>query len=243
MFPPSVHPSGEHVEFSKADKPAEADWNDLEANVIELAIATELSPFYRQGSRHDIAYALSGFLRRCNWPSKRTMQFIGTLAEAFRDNDIDDGVQAAKDAYAATNPIGRSKLSDLTDDEFAASASKWAGYHESVPRSQGTGLGNLESEADCAHEFVTEYMDRVIFDDLAEQFYLKRHGVYVPVSSDAIRGLVQDMPDTLALKFPASSLKKFRSASGVRGILNLARPQLIRDARSFDTDHTLFSGV
>ena len=36
MFPPSVHPSGEHVEFSKADEPAEADWNDLEANVIEL---------------------------------------------------------------------------------------------------------------------------------------------------------------------------------------------------------------
>lgn len=30
MFPPSVHPSGEHVEFSKADEPSEADWNDLE---------------------------------------------------------------------------------------------------------------------------------------------------------------------------------------------------------------------
>ena len=50
MFPPSVHPSGEHVEFSKADEPAEADWNDLEANVIELGIATEISQFYREGS-------------------------------------------------------------------------------------------------------------------------------------------------------------------------------------------------
>ena len=79
----------------------------------------------------------------------------------------------------------------------------------------------------------------MIFDDLAQQFYLKRHGVYVPASDDVIRGLVQEMSDTLASKFPASSLKKFRSASGVRGIVNLARPQVIRDARSFDTDHTL----
>ena len=86
---------------------------------------------------------------------------------------------------------------------------------------------------------MTEYADRVIFDDLAQQFYLKRHGVYVPASDDVIRGLVQEMSDILASKFPVSSLKKFRSASGVRGIVNLARPQLIRDARSFDTDHTL----
>jgi Bifunctional DNA primase/polymerase, N-terminal len=219
MFPPSVHPSGEGVEFSKADKPAEADWNDLEAKVIELAIATEIAPFYREGSRHDIAYALSGFLRRCNWPQERTEQFIEGLATAFRDNDTNDRVQAAKDAYAATNPVGRSKLSDLIDDEFTACAGKWAEYLESVPRSQGAGLGSLESEADCAHEFVTECGDRVIFDDLAQQFYLKRHGVYVPASDDVIRGLVQDMSDTLASKFPASSLKKFRSASGVRGIV------------------------
>ncbi len=239
MFPPSVHPSGEHVEFSKAGEPAEADWNDLEADVIELGIATEISQFYREGGRHEIAYALSGFLRRCNWPQVRAERFIGKLASAFGDNDIDDRLQAARDAYAATNPIGRNKLSDLTDENFVASASKWAGYHESVTRSQGARLGNLESEADCAHEFVTEYMDRVIFDDLVQQFYLKRYGVYVPVSSDVIRGLVQDMPDTLVSKFPASSLKKFKSATGVGGIVNLARPQFIRDARSFDTDHTL----
>ena len=239
MFPPSVHPSGEHVEFSKADEPAEADWNDLEANVIELGIATEISQFYREGSRHEIAYALSGFLRRCNWSQDRTEQFIGKLASAFGDNEIGDRLQAAKDAYAATNPIGRNKLSDLTDAEFAASASKWAGYQESIARSQGAGLGSLESEADCAHEFVTEYKDRVIFDDVVEQFYLKRSGVYVPVSSDVIRGLVQDMPDALASKYPEGSLKKFKSATGVRSIVNLARPQFIRDTRSFDTDHTL----
>ena len=227
MFPPSVHPSGEHVEFSKAGEPSEANWSDLEANIIELAIATEISQFYREGGRHEIAYALSGFLRRCGWPQERTEKFIEKMSTGFRDNDIGDRVQAAKDAYAATNPIGRNKLSDLTDAEFVASASKWAGYHESVNRSQGAGLGNLESEADCAHEFVTEYMDRVIFNDLAEQFYLKRSGVYVPVSSDVIRGLVQDMPDTLASKYPESSLKKFKSATGVRSIVNLARPQIL----------------
>jgi len=135
------------------------------------------------------------------------------------------------------HPMGREKLSDLTDNEFAASASKWLGYRAITPPSPG--VGSLESEADCADEFVAEYADRVIFDDLAEQFYRRRHGVYVPVSDDVIRGLVQDMPDTLASKFPAISLKKFKSAIGVRNIVNLARPHFIRDARTFDADNTL----
>ena len=239
MFPPSIHPLGERVEFFQADEPAEADWNDLEAHIIQLGIATEISQFYRDGSRHDIAYALSGFLRRCNWPQERTEKFITKLAIGFSDNDIHDRVQAARDAYAAATPMGRRKLGDLTDDEFAASASKWLGYHANSAASQVAGLGSLDTEADCASEFVIEYGDRVIFDDVVGQFYLRRGGVYGPVSEDVIRGLVQDMPDTLASKFPASSLKKFKSSAGVRGILNLARPQFIRDARSFDTDHTL----
>ena len=129
MFPPSIHPLGEQVEFFPADEPAEADWNDLEAHIIQLGIATEISQFYRDGSRHDIAYALSGFLRRCNWPQERTEKFITKLAIGFSDNDIHDRVQAARDAYAAATPMGRRKLGDLTDDEFAASASKWLGYH------------------------------------------------------------------------------------------------------------------
>ena len=239
MFPPSVHPSGECVEFSKAGKPSDADWNELEAAVTELAIATLMAPFYREGSRHDIAYSLSGFLRRCNWPQERTEQFIENLASVFQDDQFDDRIQCVRDAYEAANPMGRNKLSDLTNNEFVTYISKWTMYRTTTTSSTVMGLISLESEADCASEFVEEFREHIKFDDVAEQFYLRRHGVYVPVSADVIRGLVQDMPDSLADRFPQSSLKKFKSASGVRNIADLARPQLIADARSFDTDPML----
>jgi hypothetical protein len=55
MVPPSAHPSGENVEFSKFERPANVDWSELEACVIELAIATEIGRSYREGNRHKIA--------------------------------------------------------------------------------------------------------------------------------------------------------------------------------------------
>jgi putative DNA primase/helicase len=60
VFPPSVHPSGELVEFDKAGAPTTISRHELENAVVELAVATEISPSYHLGNRHDIALALAG---------------------------------------------------------------------------------------------------------------------------------------------------------------------------------------
>jgi hypothetical protein len=58
VFPSSLHhPSGEQVECDKAGVPTTISWPELENAVVELAIATEISPSYHLGNRHGIALA------------------------------------------------------------------------------------------------------------------------------------------------------------------------------------------
>ena len=90
MFPPSVHPSGEYVEFDKAGVPTTISWDELENAVVELAVATEISASYHLGNRHDIALALAGVSCRAGWPQDRSESFIEKLARAHGDNEIDD---------------------------------------------------------------------------------------------------------------------------------------------------------
>ena len=106
MFPPSVHPSGEHVEFDKAGVPITISWPELKNAVVELAVATEISPSYHLGNRHDITLALSGFLSRAGWPQDRSVSFIEKLARAHGDNEIDDRLRCVNDAYVFDHPFG-----------------------------------------------------------------------------------------------------------------------------------------
>jgi hypothetical protein len=64
MFPPSVHPSGELVEFDKAGVPTTISRHELEKAVVELAVATEIFKPYTDGCRHDIALALAHPIHR-----------------------------------------------------------------------------------------------------------------------------------------------------------------------------------
>ena len=97
---------------------------------------------------------------------------------------------------------------------------------------------SLETDLECANVFVAEHKDKIIYDDLAEQFYRRQSGVYVPVTDVEIQGLVQAMADSLTGQFHAKDLKRFHSAAGVKNIMTMARPLLMEDARSFDSDRS-----
>jgi putative DNA primase/helicase len=240
MFPSSVHPAGELVEFDKAGAPTTISRDELENAVVELAIATEISPSYHLGNRHDITLALSGFLSRVRWPQERTESFIEKFASAHRDNEIDDRRRCVKDTYEMEIPFGLRRLAELTSESTAKCVAKWLGYHEKTPSATAPNGISLESELDCANVFVAKHKDKIIYDDLAEQFYRRQSGVYVPVTDVEIQGLVQSMAESLTGQFHARDLKRFQSAAGVKNIMTLARPDLMADARNFDSDPLLF---
>ena len=240
MFPPSLHPCGEWVEFDKAGVPTTISRHELENAVVELAVATEISASYHLGNRHDIALALAGVLCRAGWPQDRSESFIEKLARAQRDNEIDDRRRCVKDTYGMEIPYGLPRLTELTNESTAKCVARWIGYHENTPSATPPNGMSLETELECANVFVAEHKGKIIYDDLAEQFHRRRSGVYVPVTDVEIQGLVQSMASSLTGKFHDKDLKRFHSAAGVKNIMTMARPLLIEDARSFDSDQLLF---
>jgi putative DNA primase/helicase len=240
MFPPSVHPSGEHVEFDKARVPTPISWPELENAVVELAIATEISESYTDGYRHDIALALAGVLCRAKWPKDRSEAFIEKLARAHGDNEIEGRLRCVSDAYVFDHPFGLRRLAELANESTAKCVARWISYHERTPSATVPNGVSLETELDSAKIFVAEHKDKIIYDDLAEQFYRRQCGVYVPVTDVEIQGLVQSMAESLTGQFHAKDLSRFSSAAGVKNIMTMARPLLIKDARSFDSDQLLF---
>jgi Bifunctional DNA primase/polymerase, N-terminal len=59
--PPSVHPSGEHYQWSKGTpRPLSIAAADLDRRVRLLGAATVLTGLWSSGSRHDLSLALSG---------------------------------------------------------------------------------------------------------------------------------------------------------------------------------------
>ena len=65
MFPPSIHPSGESVEWVEDGEPAKVDGKDLKRAVAELAVATLMARHWpAKGKRNDATLTLAGVLAR-----------------------------------------------------------------------------------------------------------------------------------------------------------------------------------
>ncbi|HPA52890.1 MAG TPA: bifunctional DNA primase/polymerase [Thermoanaerobaculia bacterium] len=90
MVPPSVHPSGERVAWSRYGEPATVPADDLERAARELAAASVLLRYLpeRDGSqrRHSLFLALSGVLLRSGWEPERAQRFERAIRKAAGDD-------------------------------------------------------------------------------------------------------------------------------------------------------------
>ena len=67
-------------------------------------LIAKLQPFYKEGYRHYIILTLSGVLRRKNIPYAIAKYLVKTITVAFNDEEVEDRLQALKDAYHTTMP-------------------------------------------------------------------------------------------------------------------------------------------
>jgi hypothetical protein len=90
MVPPSVHPSGERVAWSRFGEPATVPADDLERAARELAAASALLRYLpeRDGSnrRHGFFLALSGVLLRAGWNAERAKRLEAAIRKAAGDD-------------------------------------------------------------------------------------------------------------------------------------------------------------
>lgn len=123
VFPGSVHPSGERVEWECDGDPTCVDPDELRVNVGELAAACLLLRKYprEKSCRHDIVLSLAGGLLRAGWGVEKVEWFVRTIAEAAGDEEVEGRMvnvrSTARRIQNDANVTGWPSLSRLIDGE------------------------------------------------------------------------------------------------------------------------------
>ena len=154
VVPPSIHPSGERVEFDCNGGPVSIAGQDLERAVSRLAAATLLARSWpKQGSRHQAALALAGGLLRAGWSTEEAAIFIHAVAEAAGDEEVEDRVQAVASTGTRLDgggdATGWPQLIELVGKKTVDAVVKWLGIrsHRDQGASHATASGSEEVEA------------------------------------------------------------------------------------------------
>lgn len=127
VFPPSVHPSGERVEWGADDAPAPIDAAKLREAVAHLACACLLARHWPGiGARHEVALAAAGYLLRAGASVETVARIVGGAARVSGDSEWRDRERAARDtAHAAGPTTGGPKLGALIGDAMVDRLSIW----------------------------------------------------------------------------------------------------------------------
>jgi len=134
VFPPSVHPSGERVEWETgADGfPATVIATELLQAVKQLAVTALITRYMPpQGVRHETYLRIGGLLARAGLPLARIKLIAEASAKASGANPI-DAVRTVNDAFNAhktgTHVYGLKALRELVGMNFANQIADLIGY-------------------------------------------------------------------------------------------------------------------
>ena len=134
IFPPSVHVSGEPIEWEDGgpSKVADIEGDELLQHARRLAAAAEIARNYPNiGGRHDAAFVLGGFLARCGFSSARAAVFVEAVAGASLQ-PVDkrrDMARTARDGANADKRAGIPALAETFGADTAKKVADWLGYN------------------------------------------------------------------------------------------------------------------
>ncbi len=129
VFPPSIHPSGERIEWDSWGEPAQVSLAELKRAVACVAGATLLARHWRNGTRHALALAVAAVLARGGWSEQEAIAMVDTICDAVGDTEQEDRLRAVRDTYEKhrrREPIaGVSQLVELIGEADAQKVVEW----------------------------------------------------------------------------------------------------------------------
>ena len=145
VVPPSMHVTGEMVEWTNDGMPTRVNGAALKRAVLKLAIACLLVPRYPgQGSRHEGALVLGGVLARAGWAEEDIRHLMEVVARSAGDDERHDRVTAATSAVnlkANGHDLpGLPRLAELWGKDCAETFGKWLPITPASGNSKGAGL-------------------------------------------------------------------------------------------------------
>jgi Virulence-associated protein E/Bifunctional DNA primase/polymerase, N-terminal len=131
MAPPSIHPSGEPVEWADGCGPEPAEVSvELERQFRHCGVAALLADHWprAEGSRNDIANAAAGWLAMREVGEEQAAEIIGAAAEYAQDDEIKSRRRCVRDTYRKYEKgepvVGWTTLTKLLDGRAAKALAK-----------------------------------------------------------------------------------------------------------------------
>jgi Bifunctional DNA primase/polymerase, N-terminal len=151
VFPPSMHASGEMVEWISDGEPARVTGAELKQAVRQLAVACLLQQNYPgNGKRHEAALVLGGVLARAGWQPDNIHHVAEVVARAAGDDDVRDRAETAVSAVDLKanggNVPGLARLGEVWGQTVASTLGKWLDIR-ALRQGQGQGAGLEDSVA------------------------------------------------------------------------------------------------
>jgi hypothetical protein len=132
LFPPSMHPNGEHLRWDEDGDPGDVSGDALLAHAGRTATACLLARHWpAAGSRHDAALALAGGLLRLDWRVEEVTDFIGWVARVANDEEWRDRgasvMTTAQRLATGNSATGWPHLAELVGPTVVDRVREWLG--------------------------------------------------------------------------------------------------------------------
>jgi hypothetical protein len=254
VFPGSVHPSGERVEFESRNGYASSasTWKKLKRAGSKIAIATLLYKSWSPGSRHELTLSTAAMLARLGWSVTEVHDLVTAIATEANDEELSDrlaSVESTFAEYAQGRPIsGNERLSQLVGPEGSENIRRWACSPEALKTIRSlspspianpisTALADLSSDAGAADAFATAFKDQLIYSN--KEWFQRKNDVFEPVTAEMVQGLAKDFlqqqlgnlsPGTAIL----SPLKSCLARSRINAAVELSRSKFIVEQDDID---------
>jgi hypothetical protein len=183
VFPPSMHVTGEMVQWTSDGEPAHVAGDELKRAVCKLAVACLLKQHYPgQGSRHEGALVIGGVLARAGWPGDDIRRVIEVVARAAGDDDVRDRAESAANAVDRKadggNVSGRARLGEAWGQDAADTLGKWLDLRASRQNKSAADRDEAPWLSQCLRG---------------------RDGAPMPVLANVLIGIREEWPSTIAL--------------------------------------------
>jgi putative DNA primase/helicase len=259
MLPPSIHPSGQKLQFSYINDSAPAvDYADLLVATQRIAACSVIARSWSEGSRHQLALAFAGMMYKADFNQDLAENVVNTICNFTKDEEMADRLNAVTTTYAqdASSISGYGIMVDVLGVNTARKIAEWLDIgadNTDVIEADGAAPTILPTtnedeitEEKMAEAFTRWAKKRAVYVHEKKQWYLWDGLVWRPDPSNAVRLLLSEFVSAAGAaqrhnrRFE-DALRRFENLSKIKNTLELAQPRLAKSITEFDTDPMLFA--
>jgi hypothetical protein len=166
VIPPSIHPSKEAIEWHNFGPPAPISFSELQRCVATLTIVPIIEEAWAEGSRNDLASAISGFLLNNEVSPDLVQELISVVCENCGDDSVADRLElvtrAEERITEGKSVKGFQALQELLGDEQAQLIGRIFKVRKGLLKDQSADVDYVLTEHDVndAHTILNMVLER-----------------------------------------------------------------------------------